>query len=156
VDLRVEPVTPGGANPIGIRDALTISRLTRAAPAAVVLQAAVHVVEGLTHIRRDRVVLRDRKVGNEIDGAATVVTDVNTADATDEEKIRIGRIDPHRVMIRVRTASGVAKSVTAISRYLQGHTHEVNAIGIGRVDANLTHVPRIRERGTWVRFASTR
>ena len=146
IDLRVKTIAAGRANPVSVGDALTISRLTRPAPAAVVLQAAVDVVKRLPHVRRDRVVLRDGEVGNEVDGATTIVTDVDAAVAADDEMIGIRRIDPHRVMIGVRRTGGIPESATAIGRDLQRHPHEIHAIGIRWIDPNLAHVPWIRER----------
>src|SRR5450759_2233224 len=54
--LSVESVAAGGANPVGVGNALAIARLARCAPAAVVLQPAVHVVVRLAHVGGDRVV----------------------------------------------------------------------------------------------------
>ncbi len=65
IDLRIEAVAPRRANPVSVADALTIPCLARSAPAAVVLQPAVHEVERLAHVGGDGVVLRDGKVRDE-------------------------------------------------------------------------------------------
>src|SRR5207237_10014615 len=59
--------------------------------------------------------------------------------------VRISWIDPHRLVIRVSCTGGVTECAAAISRNLQRHTHEIDAIRIGGIDADLSHVPWIRE-----------
>src|SRR5690349_8495748 len=58
-DGRIESIAANGHIPVTVRDSLPIASLTRAGPAVVVLQAAVHIVERLAVIEIDRVVLRD-------------------------------------------------------------------------------------------------
>src|SRR5712675_1440585 len=81
----LEAVPTRSAYPVGVCNSLSVSRLTRAAPAAVVLQSAIDIVKGQTHVGCDRVVLRDWKIRNEVDGATTIMADVNPAVAADDE-----------------------------------------------------------------------
>ena len=78
----VEAVAAADAEPVGVEDAVAAARRARAAPAAVVLQAAADVVR-LPHVGADCVELADRQRVHVLPRVRLVVADVEPAVVAD-------------------------------------------------------------------------
>src|SRR5437870_5202663 len=79
----VEAVAAADAIPVGVEDPVLAAHAARAAPAAIVLQAAAHEVR-LLHVGADLVELPDRAdVVHELPVLRLVVADVEAAVVTD-------------------------------------------------------------------------
>src|SRR6185503_541489 len=79
VDCRIKSVSSDCDVPVTACNSLPVACLAGARPAVIVLKTAIHVVERLTVVSIDGVVLRNWKIADEIHRLAAVVGDVHTA-----------------------------------------------------------------------------
>ena len=102
VDGCIKAVAAVNHLPVIIHDAVASKGLARPAPTAVVLQAAADVI-WLFVVERHFVELTDSDGVDEVPGLAGIVAPVNAAIGPGEHVIRIGWVDPHRVIVSVNT-----------------------------------------------------
>src|SRR5262245_10971287 len=152
VDLRIKTVASADAVPVGVdysaaaattattattaaaTTTAASARLTRAAPTAVILQAAANVVR-LSHVHGDRVELRRRNVVDELPSRGLVVADIQTAVVADNQVVSVIRIDPQRVVIAVRDALNHLESFAAVGGFVEGSAAGVDDLVVLGVDA---------------------
>ena len=114
----------------------------RAAPAAVVLQAAADDVR-LPHVGADLVELPDRAERvDELPGLGLVVGDVEAAVVADHHVVVIARIDPDGVMIAVREPLHLPPGLAAVDGLEERRAALIRDVGVGRIDADLAVVHR--------------
>ena len=87
----VEAVAAGHAEPVGVARPECIARATRTAPRLIVLQSAVHVVERLRVVDRDRVELSGDDALDVIPRASGVPRHVQPAVAAEDHLLRCCR-----------------------------------------------------------------
>ena len=141
VHLGVEAVAAAHPEPVGIGDPRRAARRARAAPRAVVLQAAVHEVR-LPHVRAHRVELAHRHRVDELPRVALVVAHVEAAVVAEHEVPRVRRVDPQRVVIAVRDSLHDPEGRAAVHRLVQRRAHRVDDLVVGRVDPDLAVIHR--------------
>ena len=111
IDLRSKTVATVGYKPVGVGDAGSAARARRTTKTEVVLRAAVNVVERFRVVGGDVVELRDRKILFEVPVRAAIETLVNSAVATNQIMIGVGRIDPDVVIVDVLDFSPSRRNV---------------------------------------------
>ena len=140
----VKAVATGHAIPIGVRRTEGVARAAGAAPRLVILQAAVHVVEWLRVVHRDRVELRADDVLHVVPRAAAIVGDVHAAVVTEHDVLAIFRVDPKRVCVAVHATAGGESDpgLAAVVRFLRIRIQAIHMLGVGRIAAHLAVIPR--------------
>ncbi len=141
IDSGIESVAANGDVPVAVSYSLSIARLARAGPAVVVLKPAIHVVKGLTVVEVDRVILRDRKIRDEVHRLTAIVRDVDAAVVADDEVIRIRGIDPHRVIVHVRGLTDCVIRHPAVFGNEKRLAELVETIWVPWIHPDLPHVP---------------
>ena len=109
---------------------------TDTAPDLVILESAKDVVR-LCHVDADVIRLRHRHVVHEVPVPAVVVGNEEAAVGAREQPLRIGRIDPERVMVAEHPASARTECAAAVGRDVEGARKRVDAVRIHRVAAHL-------------------
>ena len=160
IDLRVHAVAGVDLHPVVVEDAEIVARGARAAERVRVLQAAVDVVRR-RHVDADPVELADRQVVHLVPGDAAVEGEVEPAVVAEDEVLRVGGIDPERVMIavhadvvgrahacrwrRARPVTGSRERPAAVVGDEQRRAEDVEALVVGRIDVDLAvvHRPRV-------------
>ena len=134
--------------PVAGPDPLVGPGVRGAAPGAVVLEAAAHVV-GFAVVDADLVELRERQVRQLAPVVGAVPADRDAAIATEDEVVGVRRVDPERVVVGVDLGGRVRREVVPPVRgAVQTRTAQVKPLRIVRVDADLAVV-----HGTVVRGA---
>src|SRR5262249_44757951 len=105
-------VAAADLSPVVVERPQTIVGCAWTAPDGVVLKAAVDVVR-FAHIERDAVELPQGNVVESHPCARAVAGYPDSAVVTENEEVRVARIDPHRVMIDVDVARSVATECLA-------------------------------------------
>ena len=136
-----EAVTAAHVLPLGPRGAGRAGRLARAAPGAVVLQAAAQVIRHLKVVRHV-VELRERDVVEDVERPAGVVRDLEPAVVTEQDAVRIGGIDPHRLVIAVRGRADAREVPAAVLGLVQAARQRVHRVRVLRVHADVGVVER--------------
>ena len=95
---------------------------------AVVLRAAIDVVEGQGIVHRDAVELRDRNVVEVAPGAAVVVGFVEAAVIAYEQVIGVGGVEGEGVVVGVDLPAGGGDGLAAVFADAHRHVHEVDAV----------------------------
>ena len=132
--------------PVVVGDAGRAAHLARPAPAVVVLHAAADVVRR-RHVVAHVVEEPDRKIGQEVPRLRHVVRHGQAAVVADEDVVRVRRVDPDRVVIRVRPRRGGGiDGLAAVERLVEIDAAEVHDLGIVRIDPHLAEVHRPRVR----------
>ena len=139
---RLEAVAALDAIPVVVEDAGVAADRTRAAPRVVVLHAAAQVV-GDRHVVADVVVLREVHVVDALPRLALVPAHPDAAVVAVDDVIRVVRVDPHRVMVRMQRAV-LDEGLAAVIRDVDLDAADVDAQVVGRVDADLAEVHRPR------------
>ena len=132
-----------GDRPVEVRDAVPVERARRPHLAAVVLRAAVHVVERQRIVEGQLVELRDGQVLEEAPRLAAVVRFVHAAVAAVEDVVSVARHERHRVVVAVLVLLGHAhERLAAVVRHHQARVHLVDAVERVRVGEDLLVVVR--------------
>src|SRR5207248_6756180 len=116
IDPADETVAAAHHRPVFIDGTWPPQRAAGAAPAAVVLQAAVDAVR-LACIHADVIELAKRQVAEMIPVVHAVVGDVEAAVGADDHVPAVARVDPKRVLIIVDTLGAVLlEGLAAVGR----------------------------------------
>ena len=126
-----EPVATGHRVPVRLGDRAGEAD-ARAAPIAVVLQAAAHHVRAL-HVVVDVIELRERHRVHDFPRLRAVEAHLPAAIRTRENPFRVERVDPHGLMVTVHVVRNRAEGAPAVLREVQRTRQRVHAIRILRV-----------------------
>ena len=123
--------TPGGA---------------RTAPSVVVLQAGIHVV-GAVHVGCYPVRKARRHRAQVLPCGALVPTDREAGVRPAHDVVRVGRIDPVRVLVdglvpEAKPFVDLHERPAAVERLRRAHIRHVEHVGVGGIDAQLAEVHR--------------
>ncbi len=139
------PVRPVGNRPVEVRDAVPVERSRRPHLAAVVLRAAVHVVERQRIVEGQLVELRHRQVLEEPPRLAAVVRFVHAAVAAVQDVVRVARHERHRVVVAVLVLLGHAhERLAAVVGHHEARVHLVNPVERVWIGEDLLVVVRAR------------
>ena len=120
-------------------------RPRRAAERAVVLRAAVDVVDRRGVVDFDVVELRDRQVAEELPQSPAVPRLVQSAVAALEQVIGVVGIDPDVVVVDVLVAlADGPERASAVQRHLRLHARHVQLVGVLRIRMDVLVVHRLR------------
>ena len=143
IDARNKSIAAGGDVPVRVHDAVHIARSRRAAPAEVILRAAVDVIKRRGVIDVDIVELKRRQVRFELPELAAVVGFVDAAVAADEDVIGVARIHPDGVRIDVLVAVAQhSNGASAIVGHAEIRIRGVEFFGILGIGDDLAVVHR--------------
>ena len=119
---------------IGVADAVHAGRARRSTERGVVLRTAIDVVEREIVVGRRLVELRDREVGLELPGRATIPGFVEAPVTAVEHMVRVRGVDPHRVTVHMLVRfRDLAPALAAVLGDVQPGVHGVDAIDIVRI-----------------------
>src|SRR5690606_3365257 len=135
----VEAIATADTEPVVVEDPDVVPDGARAAPAAVVLQAAADVVR-LLHVGADRIELPDSHQRDRFPRLSLVVRDVEPAVVAEEDVVVVLRIDPDRVMVAVADAADTRPCPAAIGRLEERRAALVDDLRIRRIDTDLAVV----------------
>src|SRR5262249_47700086 len=145
-----EAVAAADADPVLVNRPVAVADHAGAAPAAVVLQAAVDVVVP-PRVHIDVVELADRHLIEEVPVGHAVVGDVVAAGAADEHVAAVLRVDPQRVLVGgAPAAAGAAAAPNPAERFaavggaVDRHAEGVDVLVVAGVHADLAEVHRPR------------
>ena len=142
--LGVEAVPAADPEPVLVADPLPEEGARRRAPASVVLEAAVHHV-GRAHVVADLVELTERDGVDEIPAPAPVPRDVDAAVVPEHHVVRVGRINPHRVVVHVDALDPVGgEGAPAVLGVVHLGSEDPDALVVVGVNADLAVVHRTR------------
>lgn len=113
----------------------------RPAPVAVVLEAAAQVVRPL-HVEVDVVELRERDGVGHLPVPAGVIADLPATVRSLEEVVRVGRVDPHRLVVAMHALRDLLEGPPAILALVQPARERVHDVRVDRVDADVGVVER--------------
>ena len=142
---RREAVAEAHLLPVQVADAAVLPNRRRAAPTAVVLQAAVDVI-GHVAVDSHVIELRQRQIGAEAPRMTAVLARVDAAVVAEHHAARVLRVDPQRVMIGVGfvPTDERRERPAAVGRDVDDRVQVVEALAVVRVDAQVTEVERPR------------
>ena len=129
----VEAVAAGHRVEVAGQDAAAVVEPAGAAPVAVVLQPAAHVVR-IAVVHEDVVVLRQAEVAEDVEVGAAVVRHLHAAVRTGEDPLAVFRIDPVRLVVPVHVVGDAVEGATPIGRLRQPARERVQRLVVGRVD----------------------
>src|SRR5262245_1784227 len=141
IDARLEAIAAEKDKPVTVGDAVDAAIARRAADGVVVLGAAVDVVERCAFIHGDVIELRYWQVGDEPPVGGLVMALVDAAVAADEIVIGVVGVDPQAVIVHVAEfGAEVAQRFAAVVGNLAEDIHEIDALGIFRIDDQVSPV----------------
>ena len=137
----VEAVAAAHGEPVVFQDAGRVKRVARAAPVAIILQAAADPVRVLV-VDVDLIELRQRHVVDDVEVLTCVVRYLVAAVASAQDVAAVFRVDPEGLVVAMDSLSDPLERLSAVGCFEQAARQRVRHLGVIRVDVDVGVVER--------------